>query len=258
MTRVDATFAGLVLARHNYRESDMLVKLMTDRFGKKMFMLNRARKPGFRMTAGILPFTQGEYVGTINSDGLSFMTAVKDATQFQAIASDITLNAYATYILALIDQAFPDGEPLGRWFDFATAALTAIDTGFDPAVITNIAEVQLLGAFGVQPDWRGCALDGRTDLPLDFSEQYGGLLCQDHWHLDAYRYRVQPKALYLLRRFSVIDLHQLHSITVSPATKAELRRVLDRMYSDMVGVTPKAKRFLDQMAQWQDKLPPLS
>ncbi|MFT8744662.1 MAG: DNA repair protein RecO, partial [Lentilactobacillus hilgardii] len=24
---------------------------------------------------------------------------------------------------------------------------------------------------------------------------------------------------------------------------------------DMVGVTPKAKRFLDQMQQWQDRLP---
>ncbi|WP_125703546.1 DNA repair protein RecO [Lacticaseibacillus daqingensis] len=256
MTRVDAEFAGLVLARHNYRESDMLVKLMTDRFGKKMFMFNRARKPGFRMAAGILPFTQGQYVGSINSDGLSFMTTVKDAKQFQAIAGDITLNAYATYILALIDQAFPDGESLGRWYDFAATALTLIDEGVDPAILTNIAEVQLLGAFGVQPEWRGCVLDGRTDLPLDFSEQYGGLLCQAHWDLDHYRYHVQPKALYLLRRFSVLDLHQLHSIQVSDATKAELRRVLDRIYSDMVGVTPKAKRFLDQMSKWQDQLPP--
>lgn len=52
MSKEVAEFNGLVLARHNYRESDMLVKLMTDRFGKKMFMLHRARKPGFRMAAG--------------------------------------------------------------------------------------------------------------------------------------------------------------------------------------------------------------
>ncbi|WP_461223756.1 DNA repair protein RecO [Lacticaseibacillus suihuaensis] len=256
MSRELAEFAGLVIARHNYRESDMLVKLMTDRFGKRMFMFNRARKPGFKMTAGILPFTQGTYVGTINQDGLSFMSTVKDARQFMTIAGDIELNAYATYVLALIDQAFEDGEPLGRWYDFAATALALIDSGLDPAVITNIAEVQLLGAFGVQPEWRGCVLDGRSDLPLDFSERYGGLLCQDHWHLDPYRFRVQPKALYLLRRFSVLDLHQLHNIAVSAATKTELRRVLDRIYADMVGVVPKAKRFLDQMPKWQDQLPP--
>ncbi|WP_203624488.1 MULTISPECIES: DNA repair protein RecO [unclassified Lacticaseibacillus] len=257
MARRDVTFAGLVLSRQNYRESDMLVKLATDQFGKRMFLLHRARKPGFPLAAGILPFTQGTYVGTINEKGLSYLSTVKQVEQFQQIAGDISLNAYATYVLGLIDLAFPDGENLGPWFDFAATSLHLIDAGFDAGIVANIAEVQLLGAFGVAPDWRACVLDGRTDLPLDFSEKYGGLLCQDHWALDDYRFHVQPKALYLLRRFSVTNLHQLHSITVSAATKRELRRVLDRIYQDMVGTVPKAKRFLDQMQSWQDKLPPL-
>lgn len=47
MVRQTETFEGLVMSRQNYRESDMLVKILTDRFGKKMFLLNRARKPGF-------------------------------------------------------------------------------------------------------------------------------------------------------------------------------------------------------------------
>ncbi|WP_461214307.1 DNA repair protein RecO [Lacticaseibacillus sp. GG6-2] len=256
MSREVAEFQGLVLARHNYRESDMLVKLLTDHFGKKMFMLHRARKPGFRMAAGFLPFTEGTYVGSINDNGLSFMTTVKEATQFQTISQEITLNAYATYILSLIDQAFPDGEAIPRWYAHAKQSLTLIDDGVDPAIITNIAEVQLLQAFGVQPEWRGCVIDGRTDLPLDFSESYGGLLCQAHWHLDNYRFHVTPKAMYLLRWFSVLDLNQLHSVSVSEATKADLRRVLDRIYRDMVGVLPKAKRFLDQMQGWENKLPP--
>ncbi|MGO3475204.1 MAG: recombination protein O N-terminal domain-containing protein, partial [Lacticaseibacillus paracasei] len=57
MVRQTETFEGLVMSRQNYRESDMLVKILTDRFGKKMFLLNRARKPGFTLGAGILPFT---------------------------------------------------------------------------------------------------------------------------------------------------------------------------------------------------------
>lgn len=258
MSKEVAEFNGLVLARHNYRESDMLVKLMTDRFGKKMFMLHRARKPGFRMAAGFLPFTVGTYVGSINDNGLSFMTTVKDASQFQTISQDIELNAYATYLLSLIDEAFPDGEPIPRWYNQAQTSLKLIDDGLDPAVVTNITEVQLLQAFGVQPEWRGCVIDGRSDLPLDYSEQYGGVLCRDHWHLDNYRFHVSPKAMYLLRWFSVVDLSQLHSIQVSEATKKDLRRVLDRIYQDTVGVVPKAKRFLDQMHKWDQQLPPIS
>lgn len=256
MSKRNVAFQGLVLSRQNYRESDLLVKLATAEYGKKMFLLHRAKKPGFRMTAGILPFTQADYTGTINDDGLSYLTTVQSAHQFQHIAEDITLNAYATYILGLIDLAFPDGEALGAWYDFAETSLALIDEGVDPAIVTNIAEVQLLGAFGVAPNWRGCVLDGRSDLPLDFSERYGGLLCQNHWPEDAYRFHVQPKALYLLRQFSVLDLHQVHAVTVTAATKKELRRVLDRIYTDMVGTVPKAKRFLDQMQQWQDHLPP--
>ncbi|MFD1393992.1 DNA repair protein RecO [Lacticaseibacillus jixianensis] len=256
MARREVQFNGLVLSRQSYREADMLVKIATDQFGKRMFLLHRARKPGFPLAAGILPFTQGTYVGTINPSGLSYLNAVRRADQFQQIAGDITLNAYATYVLGLIDLAVPDGEPLGAWYDFAATSLRLIDTGLDPAIVANIAEVQLLGAFGVAPNWRACVLDGRTDLPLDFSEKYGGLLCQAHWALDDYRFHVQPKALFLLRRFSTIDLHQLHSITVSAPTKRELRRVLDRLYQDMVGTVPKAKSFLDQMQRWQDRLPP--
>ncbi|MFD1428665.1 DNA repair protein RecO [Lacticaseibacillus mingshuiensis] len=250
-------FSALVLSRQNYRESDMLVKLLTDRFGKKMFLLHRARKPGFAMGAGILPFTLARYVGTISDGGLSYLNTVKTATQYQAIAQDISLNAYATYVLSLIDLAYPDGEPIPHWFAHARESLRLIDDGFDPAIIANIAEVQLLEAFGVQPEWRWCVLDQRSDLPLDFSEKFGGLLCQNHWDQDPYRYRIQPKAMYLLRRFSTLDLTQLQTINVSAATRNELRRVLDRIYSDMVGVVPKAKRFLDQMHGWQDQLPPL-
>lgn len=251
MSQQVADFAGIVLSRRNYRESDMLVKLLTDRFGKKMVMLNRARKPGYKMTAGFLPFTLGEYVGTVNDPGLSFISAVKGASQYQAIAQDITLNAYATYLLALIDQAFEDSVPIARWFNQAQLSLELIDNGIDPAVVVNITEVQLLAAFGVQPNWQACVIDGRTDLPLDLSENYGGLLCQAHWHLDPYRLHVAPKALYLLRRFSTLDLAQVNQITVSEATKAAMRQTLDRLYQDMVGVQPKAKRFIDQMNKWQ-------
>ena len=49
MVKQTQTFEGLVMSRQNYRESDMLVKILTDQFGKKMFLVNRARKPGFTL-----------------------------------------------------------------------------------------------------------------------------------------------------------------------------------------------------------------
>ena len=255
MVRQTETFEGLVMSRQNYRESDMLVKILTDRFGKKMFLLNRARKPGFTLGAGILPFTHADYIGEVRESGLSYLSAIKNATQYRQISDDITLNAYAAYIFGLIDLAFPDGRPVGFWFNQIKQALYLIDSGLDPQIIANGIEVQMLKEYGVEPNWRGCVIDGRADLPLDFSESYGGLLCQNHWDKDPHRLHASPRVIFYLRRFSTLDLGKVERINVKPDTKAELRRILDVIYTDMVGVTPKAKRFLDQMQQWQDRLP---
>ncbi|EPC95033.1 DNA repair protein recO [Lacticaseibacillus paracasei subsp. paracasei CNCM I-4649] len=165
------------------------------------------------------------------------------------------MNAYAAYIFGLIDLAFPDGRPVGFWFNQIKQALYLIDSGLDPQIIANVIEVQMLKEYGVEPNWRGCVIDGRADLPLDFSESYGGLLCQNHWDKDPHRLHASPRAIFYLRRFSTLDLNKVERINVKPDTKAELRRILDVIYTDMVGVTPKAKRFLDQMHQWQDRLP---
>ncbi|KRK13654.1 DNA repair protein recO [Lacticaseibacillus zeae DSM 20178 = KCTC 3804] len=255
MVKQAQTFEGIVMSRQNYRESDMLVKILTDQFGKKMFLLNRARKPGFTLAAGILPFTHADYIGEIRESGLSYLSAIKNAKQYRQISTDITLNAYASYIFGLLDLAYPDGQPVGFWFSQIKQALHLIDTGLDPQIIANVIEVQMLKAYGVEPNWRGCVIDGRTDLPLDFSESYGGLLCQRHWDKDPHRLHASARAIFYLRRFSTLNLDQVKRIDVKPATKAELKRILDVIYTDMVGVTPKAKRFIDQMNHWQDRLP---
>ncbi|ANK59594.1 DNA repair protein RecO [Loigolactobacillus backii] len=249
-------FNGLVMFRRDYRERDMLVKFFTDQFGKKMFFIRGARKRGFKLAAALLPFTQGTYVGNIHEEGLSFINAAKEYHQFQSISTDIGLNAYATYILNLIDVAFTDNQPLPRWYQQAVLSVQLIDDGFDPEIITNINEIQLLAAFGVAPYLESCVICHRSDLPLDYSESYGGLLCQKHFHLDPYRFHASARAIYLLRQFSVLNLSKLTSISVKQATKDELRRIIDRIYSDTVGLSLKSKHFIDDMKNWDHLLKP--
>ncbi|MCP8857166.1 DNA repair protein RecO [Latilactobacillus fuchuensis] len=250
-------FNGLVIFRRNYKEKDMLVKILTDRFGKKMFYLRGANSPRFRMAAAILPFTKAEYGGDIRDDGLSFLNNVKSASQFQAISNDLFLNAYATYILNLIDVAFPDSQPLGFWYGRIEQALTLIDEGFDAAMITHIIEIQLLQVFGVQPHLESCVVCGRTDLAFDYSESYGGLLCQRHWHLDPNRLHANSRAIYYLRLFSVIDLFKIQSVTVKPETEAALKAIVDQIYQNSVGLVLKSKQFIDKMFTFDSAMPKL-
>ncbi|KRM12090.1 DNA repair protein RecO [Paucilactobacillus suebicus] len=251
-------FEGIIMYRRDYRERDQLIKILTDRVGKTMFFVKNVRKRGSRIAADVLPFTDGNYVGVLNREGLSFINTALETHHFYQITQDIVKNAYATYILGLVDSAFADQQQLGGWFHQIKQALTLIDEGFDERIITNIIEIQLLNVFGIAPNWQGCSVCGRNDLPLDYSIKYGGLLCQEHYHLDSYRLHVDQRTIYYLRKFSRLNLDQLTSIEVHEETKKHLRQVIDEIYDDGVGLRLKSKKFIDQLGTWENKLPPLT
>ncbi|AYM03204.1 DNA repair protein RecO [Levilactobacillus yiduensis] len=254
MARNVTDFHGILLFRRDYAERDFLIKFLTAEFGKKMFLVRGAKKKGFKMVADILPFTVGSYVGDIADDGLSYIRTARETRQFQNISADIFKNAYATYIMSLVDQAFPDSQPLPDWYHRVQRALTLIDDGVNAAIVTNIVEIQLMPAFGVAPQLQGCAICGRTDLPFDYSESYGGLLCQQHWQMDPRRLHLAQRTIYYLRQFSVLDLDRVHSINVKPQTEHALRQLMDEIYDSQIGVHPKSKRFLDQMQSWAARM----
>lgn len=254
MALINKQFDGIIMYRRDYRERDLLVKILTAEYGKRMFMVKNAKKKGAIIAPDILPFTAGSYVGALDFDGLSFLNAARETEHFYKVSEDISKNAYITYILALIDSAFGDNVSIGNWYQNALTAMKQVDDGADEQIISNIIEVQLLPAFGVAPHWDDCVICNRTDLPMDYSSQYGGLLCQNHYHLDQHRYHLDQRTVYYLRQFSVLKLDRVATINVRDETKTKLRAVLDQLYEENVGLHLKSKHFIDQMSSWADKL----
>lgn len=251
MSRITTDFTGIIMFRQDYRERDLLIKILTDRIGPAMFFVKNAKKRGFRMSADILPFTHGTYIGSLANDQLSFINTASETHQYRTIATDISKNAYATYLLALVDAAFPDGQSIGGWFNQVAAALELMDRGLDEQVLTNVIETQLLMRFGVEPTWDRCVLCGRDDLPLDFSEQYGGMLCRNHWHLDDRRMHLDRRTVYYLQRLATLNLQKVERIAINTHTKRRIQSVLDTIYDDQVGLNLKSKRFIRQMNRWE-------
>ncbi|GEL12466.1 DNA repair protein O [Lapidilactobacillus concavus DSM 17758] len=248
----DAEFRGLVMYRRDYRERDLLVQVLTDKYAAKMFMVRGAKKPRFKMQTAILPFTAASYVGQINPNGLSYLTTTKRTTLLQQISSDLVLQAYASYLLTLTAAAFDENTAMGRYFDLLETTLTKMNEGTDPQLLTNLVEIKLLGLFGVAPHLQDCVICHRRDLPLDYSETYGGLLCQNHWPLDSHRLHAQPKSVALMQGLARIMPEQLGKIDLQPRTKRELQRILDNIYQDQVGLQLKSKKYLDEMTRLPD------
>lgn len=247
-------FHGILLYRKDYGEHDMLIKFFTAEHGTKMFLVRGANKANFKMAGDVLPFTYGTYEGTIKQEGLSYISSGSDVKHFEQISEDIYLNAYATYIMSLVDKALPDGETNKLWFNKLFYALNLINGGADPEIVTNIVEIQLLPEFGVAPHFSSCVICGATNKRFDYSESYGGIICEDHFAKDPHRMHLDQRSVYFLRLFSTVNLKKIDNIQVNAQEKKKLRKVIDKIYENSVGLNLKSKKFLDQMNNWKIKL----
>lgn len=245
---------GLVLSVRKHRERDYLVKLFTAQYGKLMFFVRGTKNPNFKLKTAIQPFTQATYIADIRSEGLCFMRDAKNVQPYSSIQLDIFKNAYATYICQLADAALEDRKVDVNLFHQLSSGLEAIESDRDPEIIMAIFEIRFLAYFGVMPEFRGCVRCGLTEGPFDYSSKFHGLLCPKHFHEDERRFHASPRAIHFIRLFSVVSFDKINTISLKKETKEDIRRVIDLLYDEMVGLNLKSKRFIRKMHQWENML----
>ncbi|MBJ7649272.1 DNA repair protein RecO [Weissella confusa] len=247
-------FEAIVMYQRDHKEKDLMVKMLTKTAGKRMFYIKNGKSKRYQFAADVQPMTIATFEGTLNQTGLSFINSVKESHHSRELMMDVEKNAYMTYILGLIDAAFVDNQPIEKWFNWAKLALEKLEEGLDPQGLANYFEVQLLPAFGLNPTWGECAVCGRRDLPLDFSEKLNGTICQIHWDQDENRMNANPRSVRILSQLAKVDLKQLGTLSLKDETKQDMARVMDKLYDDQVGVHLRAKSFIQQLSGWQARL----
>ena len=132
-----------------------------------------------------------------------------------------------------------------------------MNQGLDYEVLTNIFEIQILSRFGVSLNFYDCVFCHRTGLPFDFSFQYGGVLCPEHYHKDVHRSHLNPNIPFLLNQFQAVQFSELETISLKPEIKRQIRDFIDQLYDEYVGIHLKSKKFIDSLGDWgsilQDK-----
>lgn len=254
MERENEQFSAIVIRRRDYREHDLLVKMLTNTQGPAMFLVRGAKLARSKKAMAVLPFSYGNFVGWLAPKQLCYLVSVQESHQWMAMGDDLDRNAYATYLLDLADHAFDEGVAMGAWYQQIFTALDMMNQGYDPQIMTNVLEVQLLGRFGVAPQWDGCVICGKQTRIMDYSEAYGGLLCFDHLAMDPHRLHLDQRTVAYLRMFAHLNLQKVDQVKVAPLVKRNLRWALDKIYNDQVGLRLKSKDFIDSMASWDQDL----
>ena len=227
------TSQGLVLYNRNFREDDKLVKIFTEQAGKRMFFVKHAGQS--KLAPVIQPLALARFLLRINDDGLSYIEDYHEVMTFPKINSDLFVMAYATYVAALADASLQDNQQDAPLFAFLQKTLELMEAGLDYQVLTNIFEIQILN---------------RVGQAFDFSFKYGACLCPDHYYEDEKRCHLNPNIPYLLNQFQAIDFETLETISLNPEIKQDLRKFMDQIYEEYVGIHLKSKKFIDSLADW--------
>lgn len=245
---------GIVLYNRKHRERDFLVKIFTKKFGKIMFFVRGTKKQQGSFIQSIQPFTTGTYIADVRESGLSFLRGSKNIETYRDLQTDIFKNAYATYICALADAAIEDQIAHPQLFQLIKQGLDLMDEGYEPEVIANILETKFLEVFGVAPNFMSCGVCGKTKGVFDYSDKLHSILCSEHFSEDPRRLHLDPKAVHLVRLYSVIKMDKIGDVSIKSATQNEIKRLLDHLYEQSVGLKLKSKKFIDNLHKWEDTL----
>ncbi|KGG54195.1 DNA repair protein RecO [Lactobacillus sp. wkB10] len=238
---------GIIFKRQKYHEADLLAKIMTEKNGIITLLARGALKSKSKLGASLLNFSYGTYVIYSSGHGLSTLRTYKNVKQFDGLYDDLIKNAYASFILDLIDHAFIEYQDLGRYYDLAKFALQKINFGTDPEMITQIVQMQLLAAYGVEPELRSCVICGEKQGVFDYSIKNGGILCSKHFYADPGRLHLKPKETAVLRTIFLLPFNKLGDIKIKSPTKKATRRAIDRIYQETIDLNLKTKKFLDEL-----------
>ena len=238
---------GIIFKRRKYKDTDLIVKIMTKNNGIISLIVKGAMRPKSKLNAATLNFSYGTYVIYTSGHGLSSLRTYKEVKQLDRIYEDLIKNAYTSFILDLIDHAFVEYQPIGKYYDLADFAIHKINKGVDPEIITQIVQMQLLTAFGVQPELRHCLICKKEQGRFDYSIKLGGVICSDHFNDVQSRLYLKPKQTALLRTMGLVPIERLGKISLQSETKLATRKAIDRIYGETIDLNLKTKKFLDEM-----------
>ena len=234
---------GIIVNERSYSETSKIVDIITREYGVISCIAKGAKrlKSPLRSVTGKMTYAKFQILYEENK--LSTLLEADSIVLFKNIQTDIEKISYAAFLLDLVGQVMKqyNNEEV---YDLLVNALTKIDDGFDPLVITNMVELKCLDYLGVMPIIDRCSKCGRTTSICTISSRAGGYLCNNCRTNETI---VDEKVIKLIRMFYYVDISKISKLDISDSIKNQINYFLDEYYEDYTGLYLKSKSFLNDI-----------
>ncbi len=120
---------GVVLSYLKFKESSIIVKIFTERFGLQSYVVNGVRSAKSRQKMGLFqPLTLVDMVVYHKGDGkLTRISEIRCAIPFRSIPFDLKKITLAIFLAEMLEKVLKEEEENTKQFEFLTVSLCTLD-----------------------------------------------------------------------------------------------------------------------------------
>lgn len=245
---------ALILKVRSWGEADQLVTLFSRERGKLVAMAKGARKPQSKLRAGIQPLTYSDLM-LHTGRSIDRITGSQSLRGYN-LRDQLDKLTLGMYWADLLDRVLPERESNPPIFDLALKSLAVLETaGFNGSrleAFSLFVEWSLIGLMGYQPCLDCCVAcreprEVERERVFFFSAAEGGLLCPPCSLEAGGLLRLTAPTVAVLRRWPLMGFEQFSRLTVSPASRREIDRVIENVLRYNLEQDLPARCFLDRL-----------
>lgn len=243
---------ALVLRLVEFSESSLVLTLFTREFGKVRGLAKGARrlKGPFESALDLLAVCRIVFLRK-SSEALDLLTEAKLVRWFRPAGRDLASLYAGYYVAEFVDALTDDYDPHPELFDLADETLAALAAGELVARRLLRFELEALRLLGHLPALDACVQCGVEVRPADrmaFGQLEGGLLCP--------RCRQQRRQVAVISRAALAAMAALaepdgvawRSLELDRRTHGEIRGVLNRYLTNLLGKKPQLHEYLTSLS----------
>ena len=240
---------AVILRRRNWGEADRILTLFTPQRGKLRVRAVGVRKPGSRKAGHVELFHRARLLLAKGRD-FDILTQAETVDAFARLRDDLAGSAAATYLVELLDRLFPEEVENPEAYRLIVRSLEELAGGGNPSRMLRCYDVKLLDCAGYRPELACCTICRKPIQPEDqfFSPASGGAVCPRCADRAEDKLPISLAALRVLRGIQRSALEDALKLPASPATLAELDRVLQRYIQYFVEIPLRSRRYLKEVS----------
>ena len=229
---------GIVLSETPYGETSKILNVLTNDYGLIGIISKGSKNIKNKLRGVSNKMNYCEYTINYKENGLSTLIEGNTINSFKNIYTNMKMAMYSFYIMDLVYQVLKENNNK-ELFDILENALTKINDGLSPELISIIVELKLLRFLGVMLNLDSCTNCGSTDNLITIDVNSGGLLCKNCYQ-DGYIF--DNRSLNLIIMLEKIDLGKISKLEITDEkVYKDIDSFMYEYYSTYTGIYLKKK-----------------